>query len=663
MGDHRHDQHPSNAAAPDRPQAWCRAIPVAGAMSVLLPDSPSLPNPATSASGETRQLHADISSGLKRRSASTLVTYFRLQGGSWWSWTLIFLLQNGRYCPVYVLPLLTAHLIDRVDHQHPWSVVHQLPWALGATLALCVLTVFCNSYGSMLRSRIGRTLTANLRSALMRHINQLDFTFHDRSDTGMLQNKFTLDMTRLEGFEAFIAESLFMYGTVVLVMMAIVASTNLLLFAVLMVSVPANVLMVRAFWGRINTLNEDYRKAESGFIATLAESLSGLRMTRAHAVERFVEERVSRAAGDVAEKAIRLDLMSNLFGSGSWAVATFLNMALVGCGVVLVSMDGKGIDVLGRHLQVPALTFGEFTLLLSYYATISGSIGAILGALPSVAAAGNAIRSLSELYDEQTEAGPNDVKIEDVKGHIVFTGVGFDYPGSEKHCLSSLDIDLEVGKSLALVGPSGGGKSTVASLMLGFYCPTRGSITIDGRELSTIDRRSLRRHVGVVTQDVVLFHDTIAVNVAWGDRRPDLGKVREALRRAQALDFVEELAGGIGHVLGDHGSGLSGGQRQRLAIARALYRDPRLLILDEATSALDNESERLVQLALEEVKRDRTTLIIAHRLSTIRSADRIIVLAGGKAVESGTYDELMGRGGAFSQLISGQAEAPAAAPG
>ncbi len=634
-------------------------------MSVIMPDPPQLPNPAAVASTESKRLHADITSGLKRKTDSILATYFRLQGGSFWSWALIFLLQNGRYCPVYILPLLTAHLIDHVDRAHPWTVVHQLPWALGATLGLCVLTVFCNSYGSMLRSRIGRNLTANLRSALMRHINQLDFTFHDRSDTGTLQNKFTLDLTRLEGFEAFIAESLFMYGTVVLVMMVIVASTNLLLFAVLMVSVPVNVLMVRAFWGRINTLNEDYRKAEIGFVATLTESLNGMRMTRAHAVERFVEERVSRAAGDVAVKAIRLDLMSNLFGSGSWAIATFLNMLLVGCGVLLVSMNGQEIDVLGRHVHVPSLTFGEFTLLLSYYATISGSIGAILGALPSVAAAGNAIRSLSELYGEHAEAGPNEVKITDLKGHIVFTGVGFDYPGSQKHCLSSLDIDLEVGKSLALVGPSGGGKSTVASLMLGFYVPTRGSITIDGRELSTIDRRSLRRHVGVVTQDVVLFRDTIAVNVAWGDRRPDLGKVRDALRRAQALQFVEELKGGLQHVLGEHGSGLSGGQRQRLAIARALYRDPRLLILDEATSALDNESERLVQLALEEVKRDRTTLIIAHRLSTIRSADRIIVLAGGVAVESGAYDELMRLGGAFSKLISGQADepvAPAAAP-
>jgi ATP-binding cassette subfamily B protein len=633
-------------------------------MSAAAEKSPNIAGDASAsaatASTETKRLYADISSGLSHPTGSTLITYFRLQTGTWWTWVRIFLLQNGRYCPVYVLPLLTAYLIDRIDRTHPWMMMAHIPWVLCGTGALCALTVFCNAYGSVLRSRIQRTLTANLRGALMRRINRLDFTFHDHSDTGMLQNKFTLDMTRLEGYEAFIAESILMYGTVVIVMLVIVATTNLLLFAVLMVSVPLNVLMVRLFWGRINTLNEEYRQAETGFIATLAESLNGLRMTRAHAVERFVEERVSRAAGNVAEKAIRLDLMSNLFGSGSWAIATFLNMILVACGVLLVSASNQDIVVFGRHVHCPTLTLGEFTLLLSYYATISGSLGAILGALPSVAAAGNAIRSLSELYHEQTEIDPAQDKLSVLDGHIEFAGVGFDYPGSQKHCLSSLDLRLEVGKSLALVGPSGGGKSTVASLMLGFYNPTRGRITIDGKDISTIDGRSLRQYVGVVSQDVVLFHDSIAVNVAWGDRKPDIVKVRDALRRAQALEFVDALPGGIWHVLGEHGSGLSGGQRQRLAIARALYRDPKLLILDEATSALDNESERLIQLALEELKRDRTTLIIAHRLSTIRSADRIVVLSNGVAVESGTYDELMSHDGVFKQLVAGQADAPPA---
>ncbi len=603
------------------------------------------------ASSQRLNVNAGIASGLSRRPASILTTFFRLQSGGWGTWVLIFLLQNGRYCPVYLLPLLTAHLIDHIDHAHPWTVLALLPWALAGAAGLCALTVFCNSYGRILRSRIGRTLTANLRSALMERINRLEFTVHDRSDAGELQSKFTVDMTRLEAYEAFISETLFMHVAVVAAMFVIVAVANPLLCCILVLAVPLNVLMARAFWGRINDLNEQYRKAESGFIATLADSLNGLRTTRAHAVERFVEKRVSRAAGDVAEKAIRLDLMSNLFGSGSWAIETFLNMLLVGCGVLMVSASGSEVAPWGHHFTFPRFTLGEFTLLLSYYATISGSIGAILGSLPAAAAAGDAVRSLAELYHQQTEPVRGPMALEELDGDIVFSGVGFEYPGAERHCLKGLDLTLRAGTSLALVGPSGGGKSTVASLILGFYVPTRGSITIDGIDLTRIDRRSLRRHVGVVSQEVALFHDTILVNVAWGDPAPDQERARDALRRAQALEFVEELSDGIHHRLGDRGAGLSGGQRQRLAIARALYRDPRLLILDEATSALDNESERRMQLALDELKRDRTTLIIAHRLSTIRTADRIIVLANGEAVETGTYDELVGRDGHFRRLV------------
>ena len=642
------------------------APPTGAIADVVIPDTIQIDTEAastatvnSSVATESGVPHADIVSGLSNRSASILTTFFRLQSGGWWTWLRIFLLQNGRYCPVYLLPLLTAHLIDRIDHTHPWSVVHMLPWALAATGGLCALTVFCNTYGRSLRSRVCRTMTANLRSALMHRLNTLEFSFHDKAEHADLQNKFTLDMQRMEGYECFISETLFMHAVVITAMFGIVAWSNPWLCLILLAAVPLNVAMARLFWGRINDLNEQYRRAETGFIATLAETLNGLRTIRAHAVERFAETRITRAAGNVAEKAIRLDLMSNLFGSGSWAIETFLNMALVGCGVLMVSASGQHTELFGHAFTFPAFTLGQFTLLLSYYATISGSLGAIVGSLPNAAAAGDAIRSLSELYHERTEPRRGPVAVKQLKGDIRFTKVEFDYPGSDRHCLKSLDLEMRPGASLALVGPSGGGKSTVASLILGFYKPTRGKITIDGADICDLDRRSLRKFVGVVSQEVVLFRDSILVNVTWGDPNPDLDKARKALERAQAMDFVNELPGGIEHVLGDQGGGLSGGQRQRLAIARALYRDPRLLILDEATSALDNDSERRMQLALEELKRDRTTLIIAHRLSTIRSADRIVVLVGGAAVESGTYDELIAKGGAFAQLAGTATQEPA----
>ncbi len=606
------------------------------------------------------RLQAVIGSGADRaRRWSTLRAYFRLQPGAWWEWAVIWALQNVRYCPVYVLPLMTAYLIDHATGKAgvaTFDLAGALSWVLLATLGLCVLTVASNTVGRIMLSRISRNLTASMRTALMRRVNKLDFAFHDSSELGYLQNKFTLDMTRLEGFESFIADALLMYGTVVIIMLGVVLHTNPLLFLVLAVAVPLNLLMVRLFWDRITALNAEYREAESSFLSRLNEALNGIRLTRAHSAERFIEDRVSSAAGKVARKAIRLDLMSNLFGSGSWAIGTFLNMCVIGLGVWLMASQGHQITVLGHQFTFAPLTIGEFTILISYYATISGALGAILGSLPQVAAASDAISSLGQIYADENDgqSARGRTRIRTLRGEVTFERVTFDYANAGRHCLAGIDLTLPAGAAVALVGPSGGGKSTIASLILGFYAPTSGRVLIDGQDLATLDQRSFRRHVGVVNQDVVLFQDTVMANIAWGDRRPDLRRVRQAAERANAMEFIDKLSDGLDHVLGDRGAGLSGGQRQRLAIARALYRDPRLLILDEATSALDLESERLVQQALEEVKKDRTTLIIAHRLSTVRKADRIIVIKDGKAVESGTYDELMARDGEFRQLVQGQ---------
>jgi ATP-binding cassette subfamily B protein len=604
---------------------------------------------------ETERIQLAVANGGDGRPRSTLWTYLRLQPGRWWEWLFIWVLQNGRYCPVYVLPLLTARLVDLAVNGTTAALLAQIPWITLASLGLCVLTVVCNTWSRILLSRINRTMTANLRASLLRRINRLALTFHDRRQIGELQNKFTLDMTRLEGCENFVAEALLMFGTTVVVMLAIVAWTNPLLFVVLALIVPLNVMIIRLFFGRIGSLNEDFRKAENDFLSRLMEALTGLRVTRAHATEGFVEDRVERAAGQVAQKAIRLDLMNNLFGSMSWSVSALLNMGVVILGLWLVTLHGRQVTLAGHAIAVPALTIGGFTILLSYYGTISGSIGAILGNIPALAAAKDAIHSLAMLYhDAEEERSGGGLHVAGLRGDVAFERVSFAYPGADRLCLEDLDLSIPAGSSLALVGPSGGGKSTIASLMLGFYRPTAGRVLLDGRDLAQLDCRSLRQHVGVVSQDIILFQDTVLANVAWGDRRPDRRKALAALELANAREFIDQLPGGLDHLLGDRGTGLSGGQRQRLAIARALYRDPRLLILDEATSALDLDSEKKVQQALDGLKRDRTTLIIAHRLSTVQRADRIVVVGHGRVVESGTFAELMSASGLFRQLAEQQ---------
>ena len=324
-----------------------------------------------------------------------------------------------------------------------------------------------------------------------------------------------------------------------------------------------------------------------------------------------------------------------------WAVSSLLNMLVIGIGAWLCVRDQIG--------------YGALFVFVSYYGIISGAVSAIISGLPNVAGASDALQSLSELYESESEE-MNEGKpvLAQVNGEVRLTNVHFRYAGSQRHSLSGVDLHIPVGTSLALVGPSGSGKSTIASLILGFYVPEQGSVSIDDHDLRSVDRRSVRRHVGVVSQDVVLFHDTVAGNIGWGDPNPDGERVQTAAQRANADAFISELPNGYATILGDRGMGLSGGQRQRLAIARALYRDPKLLVLDEATSALDPESERQVQQALDVLMKGRSTLIIAHRLSTVRNADRIAVLDEGRVVESGTYDELMDKKGAFYRLANGQ---------
>lgn len=605
---------------------------------------------------KTQRIQSAVGVPKDGRPRSALVTYLRLQNGSWRTWVVIWALQNVRYLPVYITPLLIGHLIDRIDVQAPQQVLEQVPWVLGVTLVMCAATVACDTAARAMLSRLGRTLTAGLRDALIRRINRLQFAFHDRAQLGALQNKFTLDVGRIEGFQSYLSEALLMYGTVVVVMLAIIASTNPLLLVVLLIAVPFNLFLVRLFWNRIRLLNEAYCTAETDYMASLNEALNGMRTTRAHATEDFVEERLAHAAGNVAGKAIRLDLTTNLFGSGSWAVATFLNLLVVAAGLALVVSGERQVHVLGIPISIVPITLGEFTVLLSYYGIISGAMAAILGGLPAVAAAKDAIRSLAQLFHEEDleEPGAARPPLPDVRGEVRLRGVHFRYPGAARSCLEGLNLHVPAGRSLALVGRSGSGKSTVANLVLGFYQPLSGQVLIDGQDLAHLDRRSLRRHIGVVSQEVVLFKDSILTNIAWGDAHPDVARAEHAARQANALEFIARLPGGLDHVLGDRGMGLSGGQRQRLAIARALYRDPRLLILDEATSALDQESEHLIKQALTVLCRGRTTLIIAHRLSTVRDADRIVVLDDGRVAESGTFAELMALNGLFTGLAKEQ---------
>ena len=594
------------------------------------------------------------------RSPHALRAYWLLQPGRWWEWPVIWLLQNLRFAPIYLLPLMTGHLIDLANRGAEGQARAFMPTFALVTLGLCLFNVLGDTGARLLLSRISRSLTAGLRGALIRRLNRLSMHFHDREKLGEIEGRFTIDLSRLEAFQAFLADGILMNASVMLVMGVIVFVTNPLLLGVIFLGVTVNLVLVRLLWRRLTHAQQAYREAEGDFLHRLGEALQALRISRAHATEGFVEQRLQAGASEVARTGLKIDFLMNLFGSSSWAVSTLLSTAVVMLGVWLILINPIPLSLLGFTFVIEPISIGQFTVLLSYYGIITGATTAIIHHVPAVTGAVNALRSLAGLYRDEDEAQSGGRHLAALSGAIRLEGVSFSYPGSEKQILNGIDLNIPAGTTVALVGPSGGGKSTIASMILGFYRPDAGRILIDGVDLGELDLRMLRKRLGVVSQDVVLFNDTILANIAWGDSHPDLTKATEAARVANALEFIALLPGGMNHTLGDRGAGLSGGQRQRIAIARALYRDPRILVLDEATSALDPTSERLVQQALDQARHGRTTLIIAHRFSTIRNADLVAVIESGRVSEHGTHDALMNAGGTYARLIEAAAVISAA---
>jgi len=381
------------------------------------------------------------------------------------------------------------------------------------------------------------------------------------------------------------------------------------------------------------------------------ETLGGIRVVKAFGRETGEEEkfnRTNRTYYGVAMRSIRAAALST----------PIVQMIFMIAFLLLLGWLAK------RVLIAEDLSIGTFTVFVtaafSLYKPLKDLNGVWGRIQHSMAAADRCFDILDTPDDQADPAGA--VSVEPLRESIEFRNVSFHYlPG--KPVLDGVSFSMRKGEIVALVGPSGGGKSTLADLIPRFYRPTSGSIVWDGKDLNQIRSASLRKHIGIVTQETILFHGTVRDNIAYARPDADLKDVEAAAKAAYAVDFIREMQGGYDAMVGERGTSLSGGQRQRLAIARALLKDPPLLILDEATSALDNESERLVQKALDELMGHRTTLVIAHRLSTIQRADKILVLEKGRIVEQGKHAELLAKGGLYAHLHSMQFRDPEPAVG
>ena len=539
-------------------------------------------------------------------------------------------------------PLFQREIVDQVIGGRDPSA-QRLGMMVVGMMGVYGLLALAEFGDQFLRHALGERFLFDLRVRIYDYLQRLSLSFFERTSTGELMSRVTNDVNALEQF---VTHGVIL--TTVDLMRLVGASAVLIvldwrLALVVLLPVPLIALGLRRFNRHVRPIYRRVRDRMGDINTRLQDDLAGIRVVQAfgqedaelerfHSVsERYYQERVS---------AIR-----------TWA-AFFPGISFVAAaGGVLVLGIGARMIIGGQ------LSLGTLVAFLSYMASFYDPVRRLADVDNTFQQAIAAADRIFELLDEKVDIRdtPDAITLNKIKGDVVFHDVHFHY-GDGDEVLHDIDFHIAPGQVVALVGPSGAGKTSIANLLCRFYDPTHGHILLDSHNLRQVQLRSLRRHVAVVLQDTFLFNATVRENLLYG--KPDASE-RELIAAAEAAcahEFIEQMPGGYDTEIGERGVKLSGGQRQRLALARAILADPRILILDEATSSVDAEAEYLIQQALEKVMQGRTSLVIAHRLSTIRNADKIIALHDGKISEVGNHDELLAHGGLYSQLYQRQLE-------
>lgn len=494
-------------------------------------------------------------------------------------------------------------------------------------------------------SYVGNWIVADVRHQLFVQIVRLPVKFHDANASGRLVARVLNDVNEMANAIPSIMKDLFQQGLTFLALLAVVFYQNWKLATVMLFIIPVSAFVIVRIGKRLRKLATRGQESMGDMANVLKESFAGVRLVKAYGREESEAERfgvTNRAFRSASQKAAQVSALSSPL------------MEIIGvCGTVVIIWYG------GHLISIGAMSPGGFSSFFAAMFMAYAPIRRLSGANQAIQRALAASKRVFDVLDLESESDRDTQKpaLPTIKKSLEFRGVTFYYPGSEQPAVEQISLTVHVGEVVALVGSSGSGKSTLVSLVPRFYRPTDGMILIDGRDVREASRVSLRRQIGIVSQETVLFDETIRHNIAYGRPEASEQQIIEAAQLAFAWEFIERLPNQLETRVGEDGVKLSGGQRQRLAIARAILRDPSLLILDEATSALDSESEKLVQAALSNLmSARRTTLVIAHRLSTVQHADRIAVLDHGNLVEIGSHMELLQKGGVYTRLYHTQFE-------
>lgn len=570
-----------------------------------------------------------------------LKVLFGLYKGNYYRFALACLFFMIKHCCVWVLPVVTANIINIASGQSSGDV-NNIVMNIVLILALVAINYPMNYLFTKYRSRAVRSVEAGLRGALVRKLQQLSITYHNEMQSGRLQSKVMRDVEAVET----LSEQLFVNMLTIFLNLAVsVIVTGLKSYIVLLffaVCAPSAALTIVAFRKKVRKSNSEFRQEMEETSARVMEMVELIPITRAHALENVEINKMEDQLERVAESGYRLDIVQANFGAVGWCVFQAFQVLCLGFTGIMAYK--------GRILV------GDITLYQTYFTIIVGQIAAFINLLPIISKGVESVNSVGEvLLANDIEENDGKEKLRTVEGNFEFKDIEFAYD-KDKPVLNGFSLKVQKGETIALVGESGAGKTTVINLVIGFIKAQSGKILIDGRDMSTINLHSFRKFIAVVPQNSILFSGSIRDNITYGLKQISDEQLDQVIKAANLEDFVNELPNGLNTKLGEHGGNLSGGQRQRICIARALIRDPRVIVLDEATSALDSISEREIQKALDNLTAGRTTFVVAHRLSTIRNADKIAVVCNGKCTEFGTYDELMELHGEFYEMRKLQIE-------
>lgn len=535
-----------------------------------------------------------------------------------------------------VYPIVTRTMLNDLIPERKYRLIIIFGVLL---LALYALRMFLNYFIQYQGHMMGVKMQAQMRSDMFSHLEKLPFSYYDEHETGKIMSRMTNDLMDISELAHHGPENLIICTITIIISFTYLTTINLPLTLIIFVCIPFLLLAASKLKTKMHAAFKQCRAAVAVINAAIESSISGIRVTKAYTNAEKEKEKFEVGNGEFVEaRRSAYDAMGRFHSATSFITDIFNVIVLIAGGFFLYRGD---------------INFGDYS---AFVVSVNLFISPVMTLINFTEQYQNGVTGFERFLEimnvpvEKDAEGAADAGV--LSGSILFDNVSYSYNGSSE-VLHGIDLDIKKGQTFALVGPSGGGKTTICHLIPNFYQATDGKILIDGKNINSFTLESLRRNIGIVQQDIYLFNSSIRENILYGRLDASPEEVIDAAKRANIHDYIMSLPDGYETQIGERGIKLSGGQKQRLSIARVFLKNPPILILDEATSALDNATEILIQKSLDELAKGRTTIVVAHRLSTIRNAERIAVISDGYVAEEGTHDELIAKHGIYEKLYNG----------